>query len=314
MNPADFKKISSELRKKGIIAAEHTVNLHAAQGFISNVYQAESDHGPLIIHISLAKGEQLRQKVWEKISVVGDTLDSQPDIPTASILLADKLDADRFFLVQKMLPGEVAGKRTLQGGRAVVDIWNHWSEKLEADIERRLACVHSIPIKGCGWIKKTPTGPQGMYETWGEYLKKESAIWLKSIEEVEGDSVLADKMRAYIAKWHEKLAGQESVLVHGDITNPGNILINGDTVAGFVDWELCLAGDPAWEFCFNNRYSLDAYFKSLKKKLSAAEQEEFKERARLYEPLFLLRSMHIHSRVGTNEIYHVVKEILAGMI
>ena len=305
---SDFSKIYSKLKHKGIVPYILSLRRHKAQGFMSNVYALDSSEGKLIVHLNKIHDEQRRQQVWEKIAVVGNILEKFSEIPTATILLSGTIE-QKYFIVQKMLNGKVAGERILKKN-LFIDIWRIWSNNLGKDIEKTIACIHQIPVKGYGWIINQDGTLKGSYESWDKFLESEVNTWSKTIKQFENSTILVEKLLKHFKINKLKFAIKKSFLVHGDITNPGNILIHDKKVVGFLDWEWSLAGDPAWEFALNNRYSLNTYFNSFKDKLNQKEEKSFLERARLYEPLLLMWALHMHSKDRTPEIYQAARNHL----
>lgn len=104
------------------------------------------------------------------------------------------------------------------------------------------------------------------------------------------DKRIAQKVQEHFEKNKEHFH-TNSVLVHGDLINPSNILVKNDQVTGIIDWECALAGDPAWDFCFNNKYELKTYFKC--RGFTKDEENDFRERMKLYEPLYLAWVLYV---------------------
>ncbi len=308
---SNFQKIFARLKKKGIVLKKNSLEKHHTAGFMSHVYFADSNRGKLVIHIHTIHQEQKRQKIWEKILVIGKLLDSFPELPTSSVVLSGTLGRDTYFIVQKFLPGRATGKRVLQKN-LFIDIWEAWSKKLEQNIEETIARVHQIPVIGYGWIENRGGIPRGKYKSWLQFLESEFALWFKSVVRAEQNSNLANAVKKHFEKNKKRFAIKKSFLVHGDLSNPGNILVRGGNVTGVVDWEWSLAGDPAWEFAFNNRLSLHTYFNSFTHTFTKKEKKDFLERARLYEPLFLMWAMHVHSG-DKNSLYKALKNHLINL-
>ena len=308
---SDFQKIFVRLEKKRILLEKDSLKRHLSVGFMSHVYFADSNRGRLVIHIHTIHQEQKRQKIWGKIFVIGKLFDSFPELPTAPVVLAGTLGRNTYFIVQKFLPGRAAGKRILQKG-LFVDTWELWSKKIERNIEKTIARVHQIPVMGYGWIENRGGIPRGKYKSWLQFLESEFNLWFKNIARAEQNSNLANAVKKHFEKNKKRFTIKKSFLVHGDLSNPGNILVRRERVTGFVDWEWSLAGDPAWEFAFNNRLSLHTYFHSFTHTFTKKEKKDFLESARLYEPLFLMWAMHVHSG-DKNNLYKALKNHLINL-
>ena len=281
-----FKFVYAKLRLQGITVDPSSLKKSPVQGAGSEVFIVKSDRGALILHAGQIGAGEHQRKPWKKVALVSKFLKNFPMIPSASVILSIRRGQE-YFIVQHLLPGQSPGKRIEQGN--VVDVWNTWSNDLEKDIERTIAHIHQIPVSGGGWLVERTGRAIGKYKTWQEFLEKEIPHWLKNVRKSEGSAFLTTKIKKHYQKNKKKFIVKESFLVHGDLINPSNMLILGNKVTGIIDWEFALAGDPAWEFCFNNRYSLDTYFRSFKNKFSAEQKIDFRERIKLYEPLFLAR-------------------------
>lgn len=295
------KKVSArflETIRSGLKATKITINplsvrKNAVQGAGSEVFVADSNIGKLIIHKGKITVYEKRQHTWQKAAVISKLLKKYSQIPSARVILTVR-KGKNYFVVQSMLPGRSPGKRIEKGN--IIDIWKIWSKKLEQDIERNILRIHQIPLKGGGWIVERKGKIAGKYKTWEEFLKREVRIWIKDLVKKEKNKTLISKLKAHYATNKEKFKIKKSVLVHGDLINPSNILVSKNKVTGVVDWEIALAGDPAWEFCFNNRYGLKTYFNEIRPRLNQKQQEAFIERANLYEPFFLVRTASLLSK------------------
>ena len=285
------------LKDKDVRIEEASLKLHHSAGFMSKVFVADSNVGRVIIHVGKVNSEQKRQKIWEKIEVVGKVLHSFKIISAAEILATGFLE-DTYIIIQRFIEGHNAGERVLKNS-IIGDEWRNWSEELEQDFERHLAYIHEIPLEGYGWIVKEDNQAKGKYKTWIEFLETEIKIWCEGIK---GEHALIKLVQTYFQKHKSDLVCEGARLVHADITNPGNILVKENRVTGIIDWEWALAGDPAWEFGFNNRCILNTYFETVKKPLSAQEKSDFIKRAEVYGVLFLLWVLYIHTD-SKNNIY-----------
>lgn len=303
----NFQTIVSGLTKKKIFVEEGSLNKHHSKGFMSDVSVINSNIGKLIIHTARVTKEQERQRIWEKIEVVGNLLGTYPHIPAATILLTG-VSKGRYFIVQKCIEGQNSGERVLHND-VIEDEWRVWSKELERAFEKHLAHIHEIPVQGYGWIIKKDDQAEGMHVTWLDFLEKETEIWATDIEKAEGNQILANSLRQHLDLHKKDLEITESHLVHADVTNPGNILVKDGKVMGIIDWEWALAGDPAWEFGFNNPCSLGVYFDSLKKQLSSDEKKAFLKRSKIYGPMFLFWVLHIHADTKNN-VYQAARKTL----
>lgn len=286
--------IADALSTKGIILNDTRPQPFGSQGFMSKVFSLDSNKGKLILHLSELHREQRRQKIWEKVDLLSTLLGDFPQIPTAQVLCSGVV-GKKYYIVQNMLRGQPAGARTLKHG-LFVDVRQHWSKDIEREVEQIVARINQIPLNGYGWIVRREKTAGGRYKTWQAFLAHEFALWTKGIARAEGNAALTKKLKRYFAEVFSGLTLEHPSLVHGDLTNPSNILVLDGKVSGLVDWEWSLAGDPAWEFAFHNPYSLNAYFKALGRGISDEEKREFKRRISIYGRLYLIWAMYIHTK------------------
>jgi aminoglycoside phosphotransferase (APT) family kinase protein len=303
-NDGILLRISAELHERGVLLGGTQPKPLESQGFMSRVFTLDSNKGKLILHLSETHEEQKRQKIWEKISGLASLLDGFPDIPTAPVLCAGT-EGNKHYIVQRMLPGVPAGARTLDHG-LFRDVHHTWSPEIEADLEGIVARINQIPLDGYGWIVPKGSAVGGGFATWQAFLKYEFEQWIKGITFAEGDGELTKKLEHYFTQVLPDLTLERSFLVHGDITNPSNILVSENKVTGLVDWEWSLAGDPAWEFAFSNPYSLGTYFAT--QETSGGMQGEFRRRIDIYKRLYLVWAMHAHAK--TKRFYNPIRRHL----
>jgi aminoglycoside phosphotransferase (APT) family kinase protein len=302
--------ILPKLQAQGIKLEAGSITKHHTQGFISTVYTADSDQGKLIVQVVYPIREQVRLRMWEKFHGISNLVKKNPDIPAAEVLLVERL-GDSYVLVQKMLPGKSAGRRTIDGSR-VADEWFVDLAQYAPQIENILAAIHQIPIKGYGWLVPDGEGVRGMYDSWLEFFEKEGRLWLNGIGEAEQklkkDDLIKRVENFYKNLTHHVVYTGPSQLTHGDLINPSNILVEKDRVTGIVDWEWSIAGDPALDFAHLNKYPLTTYFKVLR--YNEKQSEDFRGRIKTYEPLWLMCHGYLHSWNPDGALYQTVRHLL----
>lgn len=180
---SDFRKIFLQLKKTGVVVRPRTLRRHHVQGFMSHVFVIDSNKGKLIIHLNTIHPEQRRLKSWERVLSVGRFLDAYPNVPSAHVFLSGTI-GKKYFIVQELLPGKVAGER-LRKGDQFVDTWYHWSKKLGENIEKTIARIHAIPVRGSGWVIRRGDVFSGAYPSWHIFLERELHLWLKKICKAE---------------------------------------------------------------------------------------------------------------------------------
>ena len=299
------------LEKRGITLDRSSVALCATQGFNSRVYSAHSNMGEVIVHITKPIEEQIRQRVWEKMEGVSFILLKNKELPVAKIIHSERRDDGTFLLVQQKLLGDPFGKRVLLDGD-FVDEWGGPSLSVSTQIETILATLHSVSVPGFGPIVKEGKSAKGKYESWGDFLDTEFPLWLASVATKETPEFVT-QLESYFATNRSSFIYDEGSLVHGDATNPSNILGSEGKVTGLIDFEWAISGDPAWEFVFNNTYPLDMYFKE--RSMSTDAQRVFRERISLYGPIWLTWALHVWVGVEREEAtlgYEALKKKLSS--
>jgi hypothetical protein len=315
-----LSKTFSALEEIGVVVNRPSLSKHEYQGFMSTVYSVESDQGELIIHAVERGKEWSRQRVWEKLDGVSKLLERYPGIPAPKLILSEKV-GDIYFLVQKKLPGEPAGKRLLIKDK-IVDKWSGKKSKHVTDVQKILARVHKIARKGYGWPAVADGGLKGQHAGWQKFFEKEVPIWLRSLR--KGDARIRDnkemrdfrrKAGGFFRDEMKKIPAIFPVLIHGDAINPSNILVRNGGITGLLDWEWSMIGDPAWEFCdpgwwpYLNEKSMKPYFEEMG--YSKLKAGALLKRTRLYRPFWLLWGAHIHAEDKNMSIYKVLRKMLA---
>ncbi len=315
---ADFKTIFSKLNKNGVVVVPASLKKHAHQGLMSSVYGVNSNRGQLIIHLIQPGAEWKRQRIWEKVSGIAHLLEKFPEIPTAEFVLQGKI-GNRYFLVQKRLPGKPAGKRLLVNND-VLDVWSGNRDKTYLpQLQKLIAKTHKIRRKGYGWPVVKNGEVVGRYRSWRAFFEKELPVWLKSVK--KGDlrfkktGVSIEEIDRLVRGIIKHISCSSPVLIHGDAINPSNILVKGDKITGLLDWEWAMIGDPAWEFCdpgwwpLLNESSLRPYFKAMS--CSGSQAQDLLKRARAYRLLWILWGSHLHAGDKNGVVYKVLRKMLS---
>jgi aminoglycoside phosphotransferase (APT) family kinase protein len=155
-----------------------------------------------------------------------------------------------------------------------------------------------------------------MYGNAREFFETEVPLWLESLEQAEkalGEREAFLSLREGVERLmrarNDMFALQKPVLVHGDMLNPGNILLSGKTISGIIDWEWANAGDPAWEFAFTNTYDLTRYFQAFPE-YTEKERKSFLARVAAYKPFWLLWGAHVHAGNPRGDVYRILRDEL----
>jgi len=78
-------------------------------------------------------------------------------------------------------------------------------------------------------------------------------------------------------------------LIHWDINNPGNVLINKGKISGIIDFEWSIIGDPIWDLVLSNEDLQDKYSKTTNMNI-----KHIKRKLLLYRPLWFLWGTNTH--------------------
>ena len=266
----------------------------ASAGLMSTIFTGEQDGKQVIIHHTKPNAEQRYQHVKDKIIFVADLLRKQ-GLPCTPIIASTTLDDGSFVLVQARLPGTPLGQRTFDGKR-FHDTYDH---AYVPQILALAATVHQTMLTGFGPLRKGA----GTFPTWKAFLEASAERWLATLRSTKPpiiDQAEETQIKQTISSLLERLPDwDQSCLVHGDLTNPGNILVHDGQISGLIDFEWALAGDPAWEFAFTDM-PLEHYCK-----ITKTDKQAFLERVRIYRFFWLLWGAAVHANDQFQEAMHM---------
>lgn len=277
----------------------------AQKGFNSEVYQAASSVGKIVIHILKPVPEQIRQKVDRKVDGVARLLDPIEEIPNASFLLTRTLPDGRYLFVQKKLPGSNLGQRKLEGDTIVDEFFVDNKAGVIRELNQILVRKHQIRFSKFGWLQAERGEVNGCYGSWADFIAAESQVWFRNIlADAEAGYRLdrgdIERVKEKIEKLYQEnrdlLKNDTAVLVHGDMINPGNVLIEGGSISGIIDYEWALAGDPAWEFAYSGNSEIEHYFDEAETMGVKYDRELFLRKMRFYKIPWLLWGTNVHAR------------------
>jgi len=271
----------------------------ATQGFMSKVYVGLKEGNSVIVHHTYPNEEQVYQNIKDKI-IFSASLLSKEGFPCSPIISSKDLSDGSFVLVQKLLEGTPFGKREFDGSYFHDSYDEQYIDKLMDLIKN----IHKIKLSGFGQIKEGV----GIYETWRDFLRIESARWIDNVYSNkpetmnEADKKLIGKVVERLLK-HPATNQNESCFLTGDIVNPGNVLVKNGEISGVVDFEWALAGDPAWEFAFTDM-PIDKYIE-----LAGVEADSFRERVKVCRFFWLLWGTNVHAKGEFKPVlYRLLKE------
>ena len=309
-------KVFLEAKKLGIDINLDSLKKHHSQGYISQVFFATSNVGDIIIHLIKLNGAQEHIHVSDKIQPLLDELLQYKNIPLPKIYASFSLEPYSIF-ISKFLIGSQAGSRSYDGDSDFADHYTIPFEKIEDELEKIIYNIHySFRPKKFGWILGEDIKRGGSFSSWVEFLESEISLWKDKITDGESKinftkTNLANRLYAYFNSIKSNINySDQPVLVHGDLTNPSNILVDKNKISGIIDWEYGLAGDPAWEFVFKSKFSLKTYFYLLKEKGISVDESWFLQRTHDYYPLMCGLWCFVHSFDPHSVLYGVCRRHL----
>jgi len=306
----EINYIQKKLSEINIQLDVSSLQKQKTKGFMSTIYSCSSNIGNLIIHLITPVAEQIRQKNYQKIYFVSKILEKYKEISTARVYCFGITPQKNYFTVQEFLPGKILGDRIIKKG-TIINRYFKNGKKLLKSLEEELARLHLIKLSGYGFLQVKDNQIVGQYNSWREFLDKSSKKWLMNILKDEKDGLFKKdytetkkSIENFLEKYNKYLFYKnKGVLIHGDMINPGNVLVNKGKISGIIDFEWAAVGDPAWEFAYSSE-SLHYYFDFFKRRGKCINQDKFLLKRKLYRVFWLLWGINVHARGG------VIKKIL----
>lgn len=144
-----------------------------------------------------------------------------------------------------MLISHVAGAPL----EAAADLNQEEQATMALAVGRTLAMIHSLDIgTGYGNLDSNLRGSATSLEDW--FVKEFLPVAERVAAGLSDDDAAAAGLRRaldVITDNRHLLARDDAVLLHGDY-RPGNLLFNGTTLAGVIDWEAAKRGPEALDF------------------------------------------------------------------
>ena len=301
-----------QLGTHGVVADPISLKKHHVQGYISEVYTVASSVGHLVIHIVKISPAQEHLRAWEKLAPLSNLLRGA-EIPVSEVLFSHRF-ATHYIVVQRLLEGENAGSRDIHDDD-FTDTWREPVKEYQDQVISTAARLHRIPVSGFGWLRLKGDTLAGEHPTWEAFLNAEIPIWVAAIqgaERIRGTegSGFLERVNRFAGEVLPELAyAGAPAIVHGDLTNPSNILCKDGRITGIIDWEFAIAADPAWEFHYKNPYSLEEYFHYVPN-MSEADRTLFRRRTEIYGYLPFLLWLYITSWDPNGSLYRSSRSIL----
>jgi aminoglycoside phosphotransferase (APT) family kinase protein len=215
-------------------------------------------------------------------------------LPSYKTLAVHELNGgeDFAFQVIEKLPGTAIAKWLEQRSED--------ETTLITEAGKMMARVHQVKVSGFGPFdnEKAKHGELvGLHETLGDSVRAGLPFNLEVLQQYD---VFTTEQAEAVAKLFESnplLDSTESVLVHNDFAD-WNLLTDGKTVTGILDWDECVASDPisdiaCWSTFFNPgrlQGFLDGYF-------SVAEKpDDFQDKFELLRLRYTVSKMTLRLR------------------
>ncbi|MES2225729.1 MAG: phosphotransferase [Patescibacteria group bacterium] len=300
-----IESILAYCAKEGLDIDASTLAPLDSAGFMSRVLTARSDKGEVVITIvAQPVPEQLYQGGGEKILKVGRLLAGVPQIP--HIYLTGPLPNKGYFIVQERKPGTPLGRRVYSGGTFVDEFLVEDPQRLVEELEEVILQIHEHRFTSFGYIDLQASAIQGSHASWPEFLLdnfKRNISMLEAAEASHGVSyfsaVSADEFRRKIEDLlslnRECFEIESASLIHGDVLNYSNVLVEDGKVTGVVDLEWALLGHPAWEFVFRKQPPIGRYVPLAKQKGLIPPDIDFKRSVALHNIFWCAWGASVHA-------------------
>ncbi|SDN69954.1 hygromycin-B 4-O-kinase [Paenibacillus sp. yr247] len=272
------------------------------QGELSKVFSYSHQGKDFVIHFNSSR------EGFEKERYLHETFSSQ-GIPIPRILEIGRANELYFSIAEKA------------SGRTIISYPETEIKQILPDLVEQFTKINQVRLgqtKGYGWIQ--PSG-DGSYDSWLEFLisffrEEQSGFWNGWYALFE-HSFLEQDVFQYIYDIMidlSKCSPEKRYLVHGDF-HLGNMLTNGRTITGIVDWEMAMYGDFVFDLATQHLWTPQLQFPQMVRGAWASEGHDipkFEERllcALLFKGLDGLR---FFAKKGDRNAYDMVKSELLG--
>ena len=298
----DIDTIELKLRKLGIVLDRNSIKLHSEQGWVNEVYIANSNRGRLIIHVGKHSDKGVQLQKPRRIFGLSKFLAEHPKIPSSNVLTYGRDSDGNPFNVQEL----IEGTKLSEIQEKVIHL---------KQLARILAYMHQIDVPRGGHIEFKTNQIQGKHKDWFTFLKRESYICLAKIYDArkkedfsqERYLELRNRIRKFFSIYKKYFEDVKGKLLHGDI-GLNNILIQGKQIVALLDLEWSCSGDPAWEFAGHQHIDeafLKEYFSELKKLGASVDKDNFRFKIKLY---WVIKSLFI---ANTFKRHNVFKQVMS---
>lgn len=276
-------------------------------GASNAVYLATlADRARRVVRISpRGQGALVEQEIWAMRQA------RMRGVPTAEVVFADttRRTYDAPYVIMQCLPGESAYRATL-------------TDEERASVLQQLGgylrAIHSIPIAGFGELDERTGRYIGRAASWRAYIQEEAERRLAKLPPQLLPPTFATTIRTSFGGVATDLTLDRAVLLHGDYQFK-NILLQGSTVTGILDFETLIAGDPIVDFCALHYWSAEPV-QTLRSLLVGygplAPEPVFLRRLQLYEILLALEILwwehHFRDQSGISSALKRLRDAVAA--
>ena len=247
-----------------------TVKEITSKWFMSKIFEASSNKWDVIVHCYMPIKQQIIEQTHLKIKLISDFVRANTEIPTSEIFVSYQYQW-YYIIIQQKLQWKILGYRTIENNE-IIDIFELATDDILQKIIIYLRDLHNIKFTGFGYPVLENGKLKGSFQGWAEFLDKMWNIWLDSLfsNYNEQEKFLTKTQYQYIKEYlknlldfnSEILSKVQPSLVLWDAANPSNILIDGNKITWFIDFEWGLIWDRAREFAYGDdwRFLTKDYF------------------------------------------------------
>lgn len=261
-----------------------------AKGMFSSAYIFLDGNEEKIIRLNVDKKDFLKDKYAEKFSC--------NTFKVPRVLEIGEFNDKYFYAISERCIGETFDKLTLDKKR-------HLTPK----VTNALLAIHNTDITSCSGYGDVDVRFNGVFYTWKQsILNKENHKipykWMQIFEREFFEVELFDRYKYEMEKLLHYIP-EVRYLVHGDF-GFDNLIIDGDKIAGVIDWAEAKIGDFIYDIAWLDFWSADIRYSIEMKNMYSEHQMDlsnYKERLNCYILQIGLSSMVISSHFNNKNNY-----------
>lgn len=186
-------------------------------------------------------------------------------------------------------------------------------ENLLVEVGKMMARMHQVKVEGYGPFDnlKAKAGKlEGLHSTPGEAIRAGLEFNLDVLRKEDVITVLQKTAIEKLFSDDNPLLETECpVLIHNDFAD-WNMLTDGSTISGILDWDECVGGDPILDIaCWSTFFDPERLNKFLEGYWQSAEKNpDFNDKFELFRLRYVLSKLTLRIRRYTWEKTEAVKE------